>query len=290
MRSESIYFYCLLKTTKNNMRIAHLVLYTEENAHEQAMQQMQRTLYDNLKDVQTVYYTYSYHVRTITYDPTERILRIPGHESFIPGILRKTWTAFEWAQEHMFPFDVLVRSNTSTLINFPLLLATLKERPEPIQYGGMHVFTLSWLCPRSGVHDATYHGTQFASGFCILWNAATFARMMRDGQAHLDYTLIDDVAIGVMMQRMRIASTSLALTSAGTPQLYIYNVGGHHPTHIWPAAALHSLDMKSEYQEQELAAQGSTALAFRHHTFANRTLDAKLMAMTLRYLLRWAIN
>ena len=262
------------------MRIAHLVLYTEENAHEQAMQQMQRTLYDNLKDVQTVYYTYSYHVRTITYDATERILRIPGHESFIPGILRKTWTAFEWAQENMWPFDILVRSNTSTLLNFPLLQTALTETP--IQYAGMHVFRLSWFCPRSGVHDTTYHGTPFVSGFCIMWNAATFTRMMREGMQHLDYTLIDDVALGVMMQRLRVP-----VPISFSAQLYIYDTAGHHPTSIWPPNALHSLDTRSEFQEQELAAHGSTKLAFRHHTFANRTLDVKLMAMTLRYLLPW---
>lgn len=267
------------------MRIAHLVLYTEENAHEQAMMQLQRFLYDDQENVQTIYYTYSYHVRNIEYDATERILRIPGHESYIPGILLKTWTAFEWAMQHMQPYDYLLRTNISTLMNFPLFFKALKQKP--VRFGGMHTLTVGWYSPHSGIYDNSFEGVQFPSGFAIIWNAETFAHMLSMGRPRLNLSVVDDVAIGLLMKDLGVYPPEKF-----SELMYIYSSSScnHHPSPLWPAAQLHELNQRSVYQELELKEKGSKMVAFRHHALPNRTLDVRMMGMTLRYLHQWILD
>lgn len=266
------------------MHIAHLVLYTETNPHEQAMMQMQRILYDNANNntlgytVHTVYYTYSYDVRNYAPNDTECTLRIPGHESYIPGILNKTWQAFHWAMHKMRPFDYMVRSNSSTLINFDNLVRQLRETP--VEYAGIHTFTLNWQTPKSGVYDSTHHGTTFASGTAIIWNAPTFELLMSQGEPYLDRSLVDDVALGVAMKRLGKTAANFST------RIYAYDKNTHSPL-AWPVSAIHSINKSQAAVEEELSAHGSTAIAFRHNAHENRALDVKLMALSLRYLLRW---
>jgi hypothetical protein len=266
------------------MHIAHLVLYTEDNPHEQAMMQMQRILYDNANNntlgytVHTVYYTYSFHVRDYAPNDTECTVRIPGHESFVPGILNKTWSAFQWAMGKMRPFDYMVRSNTSTLINFDKLVEQLRETP--VEYGGIHTFTLNWQDAHSGVYNTLHYGTTFASGTCIIWNAPTFELFMREGEQHLDRTLVDDLAIGVVMKRLGKTPTNFS------SRIYVYDKNTHSPL-VWLQSTIHYLNKSPAAIEEELATHGPNAIAFRHRAHENRTSDVKLMALSLRYLLRW---
>lgn len=278
-------FASLLHRAHKPIHIAHLVLHTESNAHEQAMMQLQRIWYDEASNstfnytVNTVYYMFSYDVTEPTYDATERVLRIPGHESYIPGILNKTWVALQWAQHVMPPFDYIVRSNSSTLINFGNLVQQLRKTP--VEYGGLHSMTLSWLDKQGGVYDRQLYGTCFASGTGIIWNRASFELLLNEGGAHLNRSIVDDVALGVVMNRLGKIPRNF------TTFMYVYDSNSHFYD-TWPPGIVHSVFKSPADIENELNTYGRECVAFRHNVHKKeRTLDVKLMGLTLRYLLKW---
>ena len=176
-------------TNSPNIRILNLVLFSHSEEYD-AMYKLTSPYYKK-HNIDTLYYTFSN-----TNDIVDDILYIKGSESKIPGILDKTIKAFEYIQPNLDDYDYVVRSNISTIINFDLLKEQLMNKP--IDYGGGIMWDLQWLHPEGGVIDKTHWNKKFASGTSIILSSKLVKRILENKQ-HIQYDLIDDVAIGVLI-------------------------------------------------------------------------------------------
>lgn len=188
-----LFTYKVSEKYTNNIRIMNLVLFSHSDEYD-TMYKLTSPYYKK-HNIDTLYYTFS---NTIIddYEVHDDILYIKGTESKIPGILDKTIKAFEYIQPYLDKYDYVVRSNISTIINFDLLKEQLMKTP--IEYGGGLVFNLQWLHPESGVIDKTHWNKKFASGTSIILSNSLVKRIL-DNKQYIQYDLIDDVAIGVLI-------------------------------------------------------------------------------------------
>ena len=202
----------------NNIRIMNLVLFSHSDEYD-AMYKLTSPYYKK-HNIDTLYYTFS---NTIIddYEVHDDILYIKGNESKIPGILDKTIKAFEYIQPYLDKYDYVVRSNISTIINFDLLKEQLMKTP--IEYGGGLAFNLQWLHPESGVIDKTHWNKKFASGTSIILSNSLVKRIL-DNKQYIQYDLIDDVAIGVLIHDYL---SDIEVTDFSKYFIVLYNHNGH---------------------------------------------------------------
>src|SRR5689334_3538102 len=110
--------------------ILNLILYNDSKAYSQM-----RNILDTYLSAKGInYYFYCYR-KDISdeYVFDGKMLYIRGLETFIPGVLKKTLSAFEICRQK-FEFRYLVRTNISTIVNFDLLTKYLESTH--IDYGG----------------------------------------------------------------------------------------------------------------------------------------------------------
>jgi hypothetical protein len=124
------------------------------------------------------------------YELQDDILLIKGKETYIPGILEKTISAFQYIDRH-FDFDYMIRSNISTIIDFDLLTEYLQHHS--IQYGGglRYVF-----------HGDENHPDLeiiYASGTSIIFSKSALKELLTKKQ-YIRTDLIDDVSVGLVMR------------------------------------------------------------------------------------------
>jgi hypothetical protein len=145
--------------------------------------------YDNMYtvhkqyDKNSIYLTSSTSVTTSNYNPKTQILTVPGKESLVPGILEKTILGIEYCLKN-FEFDVLIRSNMSTVIDYVELEKQISTIDNP--YGG-HLWNSFNKCP-----------VNFISGCCIVLNKK-ICNYLLENKNYLEYQIPDDVAIGKLL-------------------------------------------------------------------------------------------
>jgi len=177
------------------LNILNLVLYSDDLYYNQ-MYEISRNFYKKFSPkVETIYYKFSntenFHEPYLKDD----ILYIYGIESRTPGILSKTICALEYAKNK--DFDYIVRSNISTIINFKLLEQKLIDlNPD---YASSIIFNLNWDDGIDGIIESKHYGTNFASGLSLIFSKH-LVDLILTCKNELDYTLIDDVSIGVLIQ------------------------------------------------------------------------------------------
>ena len=200
----------LAASSAPNYEHVHLVLYSAEHPHCVEMYKQTRTYYHAFSNIKTIYYTFTESMASGC-RLVDDVLFIAGTESYIPGILVKTVKALEYVHANIAFSGFLIRSNISTVVNMDNLLLSLTAAAEPVEYAGP-LWTLRWVEPSSGLHDDRYHGLRFVSGTCIVFSHAAVARLLADTSA-LEYTLIDDVALGAFVEaRLRdVTPHALAL-------------------------------------------------------------------------------
>lgn len=135
-------------------------------------------------DKNSIYLTTSQDTLIPIYDENTKILTIPGSESLIPGILEKTINGIDYCLKN-FEFDILVRSNMSTVVDYNELEKQLCSIGRP--YGG-HI----WGFNLRGSYF------NFVSGSCIVMNKE-ICNYLIDNKNNLIYELSDDVAIGKLL-------------------------------------------------------------------------------------------
>jgi hypothetical protein len=134
------------------------------------------------------------------YNENDRTIYVKGHETHTPGILEKTIIGIKACLE-LFDFDVLVRSNISTVINTNILSEKLSSYSDTI-YGGS-IFTLNWLHTLSGITEETYPSvalTRYPQGTGITMSRDV-CKYLVENKDLLDMRIIDDVAIGNMLNK-----------------------------------------------------------------------------------------
>jgi hypothetical protein len=189
------------------------------------------------------------YVRSVfyMYDPTcvepwsleGDMLRIRGNETFIPGILTKTLEAMRIT--HSWEYDLLIRTNISTIVDFGGLIGYCTS--PSFEYGGPQGI-IKWTDPPGGIFDGRFYGMPFIRGWCMIFSRATISLMMQDSH-FIDTSVIDDVAIADFLVRKR----------------------GIKPVDLYYKTVIET----TEYDQ--------TKLIFRNCTYGNRELDAERMQL-----------
>ena len=168
----------------------NLVLFSNDNEYDN-MYDITKKYYSKFSNVKTIYYQFNEQLID-EYELKDDILFIRGSETYIPGILKKTFSAFQYIDKH-YDFDYVVRSNISTIVDFDLLTDYLQDTH--IQYGGGFKNSIT-------AGDNTHPDLEnliYASGTSILF-AKTILKEFLNKKQHVRYDLIDDVSIGLLIR------------------------------------------------------------------------------------------
>ena len=167
-------------------RVVNLVIYDEAQEHERLMRHELVRLARHTRDVRQLFVSMSPHCGVV--HQRGGVLYVPGLESYIPGILHKTLEALVYCVRN-FRFDFIVRSNISTVIDFPRL--PLHELTDTLVYASAYMW------------NKDDRSSAFASGTNIILNRAAvdFMLLHRD---RMRRETIDDVAIGALLSNETI--------------------------------------------------------------------------------------
>lgn len=121
----------------------------------------------------------------VVLDEKESTIYVKTGEEYIPGILEKTVKSMEYIKYH-YEYDYLFRTNLSSFVDLYKLYEFIHlESTQWIHYGGII------LTPA----DIKFG---YVSGAGILFSP-TAVEYILDHQSELDYSIIDDVAIGKLL-------------------------------------------------------------------------------------------
>jgi hypothetical protein len=154
------------------------------------MYDLTKKYYSKFSNVKTIYYRFDENIIN-EYELKDDILLIKGKETYIPGILYKTISAFEYINNN-YKFDYVIRSNISTIVDFDLLTEYLQQTP--IQYGGGLKNIISGDKNHPDLENLVY-----ASGTSIIFSTSVLKEFLNKKQ-HIRKDLIDDVSIGLLMR------------------------------------------------------------------------------------------
>jgi hypothetical protein len=178
------------------IKYVNLVLYSD-NAEYNEMKEITQEYYNKFKNVKTIYYKYDEKINE-EYLMEGDVLKIKGKESYVPGILEKTVKAMEYVEKD--EYDYLVRSNISTIVDFKLLDEELKKNP--VEYGGGLINNLQRLDENAGIKDDAHFGLKYVSGTAIIMSKDALKEMI-EKKDKIDYKIVDDVSIGVLMRFLK---------------------------------------------------------------------------------------
>ena len=180
---------------EGQLKYVNLVLYSDDKDYNK-MKEITEKYYKKFENVTTIYYKFDKGI-TNKYEMEGNLLKIKGTESYLPGILDKTVKAMEYVVNNKYDCDYLVRSNISTIVDFELLDKELSKKP--IEYGGGLINELQMIDKSGGIMDETYFGLKYASGTAIVFSKKTLEQVIAK-RDKINYKLIDDVAIGLLMR------------------------------------------------------------------------------------------
>jgi len=126
------------------------------------------------------------------------MIYIKGTESFVPGILDKTIKALEITKN--IDYDVLLRSNISTVIDYRKLNILFNNLTSDIEYMGGALIKLKWLDQQGEIVTNEYYNTYFISGTSIILSKNIVNQIINN--KHMLPNIIDDVAIGVICHKL----------------------------------------------------------------------------------------
>lgn len=184
-----------------NKKILHLVLYNPAPQYH-AMYEITRSWYREWRrhKVQTFYYFYDPYVPSPTIDEEAMTLRLPGNETYYPGILMKTLEAFEYFSKD--GFDFIVRSNISSPINFAVLIPMLQ--PKSMLYGGPHLINPYLVDTQKANPLVCAIGPmRFVQGTCIVFSPDCI-RFLLNHRSELEVSVEDDLSFGLLFARHKI--------------------------------------------------------------------------------------
>ena len=174
-------------------KILHLVLFSHDNGGPyDMMREKTRTYYSLFPNIKTYYYCF--HDGQM--EQKGDILYFQGKEGYIPEILDKTIKSFEYFKDY--DYDYIVRSNISSVINFNELYNILPYK-NPNIYGGAKNL-LNSISKQYGIVDNKYFGLNYISGTCIILSKYIVEQIIENKNS-LDYSVIDDVAIGIFINK-----------------------------------------------------------------------------------------
>lgn len=178
------------------LRILQLVLFSHSKEYDQ-MKALSSEFYKQ-QHVRTIYYSFSPNIEG-DYQLKGDLLYFKGEETFLPGITDKTVRALSYIEPELDQYDYIVRANTSTIINYHLLIPYLTKNP--LEYGSGFIFNLQWIDVPYGITDKTHWGTLYGSGTSIMFSSKLLKKLLQHKEA-VPMEVIDDVAMGVWVKRV----------------------------------------------------------------------------------------
>ena len=208
------------------IKILHLVLYSDDEYYNQ-MYDILNNFYkhyennDNGKQffVKTYYFRYNNTIIN-NIEIIDNIIHIKGEESYVPGVIDKTLTAFKYIQKEfqVNNYDYIIRSNISTIIDFKLLVKELEIKPIEY-YGGIAVG--SACCIENDI--VLFPKTEFIIGYNIILSIKGFNLLLNNINL-IDKTIIDDITLGVFFYLLNINITILPEKVICVPYYDVNNI------------------------------------------------------------------
>jgi hypothetical protein len=161
-------------------------------------EEMKKVHYEN---DDSIFLTYNENLKDqIRY--SDRMFEIKAKDTYVPGLLDKTMKALKYFINKI-DFDFVVRTNSSTVIDMEELKKTLGEIQQKDVYGG-HVFRAIWMNEVGGITPEVFQkieGTEFVSGTSLILSVSMCLYLLNNEHL-LDYSIVDDVAIGLLMKKI----------------------------------------------------------------------------------------
>jgi hypothetical protein len=251
------------------MRVLHLILHSDNPVYN-AMEQITQAWYAQIPNVTTYYYRYDATVTSP--ELVGRCLRLPGTESYIPGILNKTVEALRYfCSDQETKFDVVIRSNISSLINFPRFLPRVAARLRTMLYGGTCIISADSIHPSHGHVDAKYMPVKFVHGTCLVLRVDA-VKLLLQNENCLNRVTIDDVSLGVFFKRVSLEHESMNVAN------------------VIPFTTCEPQELGGEVLKFDAMTNIDEVLVFRNHTYHTdrlvdvRNLETQVRALQARYV------
>ena len=118
----------------------------------------------------------------------DNTLYIKGSESYHPGLLEKTLAAFEYFADTL-EYDYIIRTNLSSLWNFPALLNHLNTLPKEGVYSGFIGY---------------YGKIQYISGSGFILSPDTLKLLVKHKNDFALPNIMDDIDIGFILEKVGV--------------------------------------------------------------------------------------
>ena len=174
------------------MKLLILSIYSKNKQYDE-MLTIQRSYLHKFPNITTYFIDFREH-QTNPIEIEEDFIYVKGKNTYL-NITYKTIEAIEYAVKHL-SFDYLIRTNMSTIINIPTLIAYCSTLRKTNLYTGGRILTLHWPDKKSGIKDQTHWGSKFVSGTSIMMSYDVANSMIKQ-KSKINYDVIDDVAIGL---------------------------------------------------------------------------------------------
>ena len=178
------------------MKLLILYIYSKNKEYDE-MLSIQRSYLHRFPNISSYFIDFREH-QTNPVEVEDDFIYIKGKNTFI-NITYKTIKAIEYAVNHI-KFDYIIRTNMSTIIYIPKLIEYCSTLRKTNIYTGGILTPLHWIDKKSGIKDNTYWGNKFVSGTGIIMSYDVASFMVKH-ESKIDYDIIDDVAIGIFINK-----------------------------------------------------------------------------------------
>jgi len=178
--------------------IFYLILYSETEEYIPMYEIQSRYM----KEKEIPHLFYCFKEQEEEYTVKDDILYIRGKETYIPGILDKTWKAIHYVETYRSDYTYIVRQNISTIIHYPVLEEAIVQQA-PIDFGGPLYYIYAYKNKTSNLIDENYERyghLPFISGICLIFSKKAIQFVLAHFQEIMDFGLIDDLALSYIFQ------------------------------------------------------------------------------------------
>jgi len=210
------------------MKFLHLVLYSPAPYYDKMMQYT-RTWYARFEpDVKTLYYYGDPSLSEPVIDEEKKLLILPMSETYIPGILNKTIAALEFffAQKDIV-YDFVIRSNISSVLNFPHLLPLLQNVQHALFFGSTLCSMLAPVSETTKIICDIVPNLRFAHGTCLFFHPRAIEFLLSKKQL-LRQDAEDDVTISLLFTQTQEEHKGLFLPRSLGLQYAGFNATGYN--------------------------------------------------------------
>ena len=176
------------------MNLLILVIYSKGEIYDK-MLELQRLYLHTFKNVHSYFIDFREN-QTNLVEIEKDMIYVKGKNSYL-NITYKTIESLSYMLQ--LPFNYIIRTNISTIINIPELYNYCLQLPKTNIYRGGNLLHLKHIDVPCGIIDNSLWGTNYIQGTSIIMSN-DIAKLMILHKSKIRYDVIDDVAIGVFIK------------------------------------------------------------------------------------------